>query len=174
MQVPRLTKIVVNMASARESRTRRPLTAPWTIWRRSPVSSRACGRLASRCRTSSCVPVTRWRGCHTASAPHVGIHGPAPDLRDAEDQGLPWNPKRGFDGRGNFSLGLKEQLIFPEIDFDAVEQVRGMNICVVTTAKTDEESVRVAEWTGHAVHQGRLTVVGRVSSARSLSAPRRG
>ena len=45
-----------------------------------------------------------------------------------------------FDGRGNYSVGLKEQLIFPEIDFDKVDKVRGMDICFVTTAKTDEEA----------------------------------
>jgi large subunit ribosomal protein L5 len=44
-----------------------------------------------------------------------------------------------FDGRGNFSMGLKEQIIFPEINFDKVEKIRGMNITIVTTAKTDEE-----------------------------------
>ena len=45
-----------------------------------------------------------------------------------------------FDGRGNYSVGLKEQLIFPEIEYDKVDKVRGMNIVVVTTAKTDEEA----------------------------------
>ena len=45
-----------------------------------------------------------------------------------------------FDGRGNYSMGIKEQLIFPEIDYDKVDQVRGMDICFVTTAKTDEEA----------------------------------
>ena len=49
------------------------------------------------------------------------------------------NPN-SFDGRGNYALGLKEQLIFPEIDYDKVDQVRGMDICFVTTAKTDEEA----------------------------------
>lgn len=46
----------------------------------------------------------------------------------------------GFDGRGNYSFGLKEQLIFPEIDYDKIDKVRGMDISFVTTAKTDEES----------------------------------
>ena len=46
----------------------------------------------------------------------------------------------GFDGRGNFSMGLKEQLIFPEIEYDKVDKVRGMDICFVTTATTDEEA----------------------------------
>ncbi|MCH8156418.1 MAG: 50S ribosomal protein L5 [Nitrospinae bacterium] len=48
-------------------------------------------------------------------------------------------PKRSFDGRGNYSIGLKEQLIFPEIDYDKVEKVMGMNITICTTARTDEE-----------------------------------
>jgi large subunit ribosomal protein L5 len=47
---------------------------------------------------------------------------------------------RGFDGRGNFSLGLKEQLVFPEIEYDKVEKIRGMDVSIVTTAKTDEEA----------------------------------
>ena len=49
------------------------------------------------------------------------------------------NPN-SFDGRGNYSMGIKEQLIFPEIDYDKIDKVRGMDICFVTTAKTDEES----------------------------------
>ena len=49
------------------------------------------------------------------------------------------NPN-SFDGRGNYSLGVKEQLIFPEIEYDKVDKVRGMDICVVTTANTDEEA----------------------------------
>ncbi len=49
------------------------------------------------------------------------------------------NPN-SFDGRGNYSMGLREQLIFPEIDYDKIDKVRGMDICFVTTAKTDEEA----------------------------------
>lgn len=47
---------------------------------------------------------------------------------------------RAFDGRGNYTLGVKEQLIFPEIDYDKIDKVRGMDIIIVTTAKTDEEA----------------------------------
>ena len=49
------------------------------------------------------------------------------------------NPN-GFDGRGNYSLGIKEQIIFPEIEFDKIDKIRGMDICFVTTAHTDEEA----------------------------------
>ena len=47
---------------------------------------------------------------------------------------------RSFDGRGNYTLGIKEQLIFPEIDYDKVNRVRGLDVVIVTTAKTDEEA----------------------------------
>ena len=49
------------------------------------------------------------------------------------------NP-RGFDGRGNYTLGIRDQLIFPEVNYAKVQKVKGMNVCIVTTAKTDEES----------------------------------
>nr|QUE29998.1 ribosomal protein L5 [Erythrocladia irregularis] len=49
----------------------------------------------------------------------------------------------GFDGRGNFNMGLKEQLIFPELEYDQVEQIRGFNITIVTTAKTDKEGFQL-------------------------------
>jgi large subunit ribosomal protein L5 len=55
---------------------------------------------------------------------------------------------RGFDGRGNFTLGLRDQLIFPEIDYMKVDKSRGMNISVVTTAKTDEESRKLLQLLG--------------------------
>jgi large subunit ribosomal protein L5 len=50
---------------------------------------------------------------------------------------------RSFDGRGNYSLGLKEQIIFPEIVYDQVEKIQGMDITIVTTAKTDEEALEL-------------------------------
>ncbi len=58
-----------------------------------------------------------------------------PRIRDF--QGV---PDRSFDGRGNYSLGLKEQLVFPEIDYDKIDRLRGMEITIVTSAKTDEEA----------------------------------
>jgi large subunit ribosomal protein L5 len=53
-----------------------------------------------------------------------------------------------FDGRGNYNMGIKEQLIFPEIEYDKVDKVRGMDICFVTTAKTDEEARELLERMG--------------------------
>lgn len=57
-------------------------------------------------------------------------------------------PDRGFDGRGNFSLGLKEQILFPEIDLDKVEKIRGMDITFVTTAKSDKEAYELLKLLG--------------------------
>jgi large subunit ribosomal protein L5 len=66
-----------------------------------------------------------------------------PRIRDF--RGL--NP-RSFDGRGNYSLGVKEQIIFPEIDYDAIDQVRGLDITITTSAKSDEESMALLEALG--------------------------
>ena len=55
---------------------------------------------------------------------------------------------KGFDGRGNFTLGLREQIIFPEINYDKVEKVKGMNITVVTTAQTDDEARKLLTYFG--------------------------
>jgi len=56
--------------------------------------------------------------------------------------------KNSFDGRGNYSMGIKEQLIFPEINYDKVDKIRGMNIVFTTTAKTDEEASALLEFLG--------------------------
>jgi len=57
-------------------------------------------------------------------------------------------PDRSMDGRGNFNLGFKEQIVFPEINYDKIEKIRGMNITIVTTAKTDEEGLALLSMFG--------------------------
>jgi large subunit ribosomal protein L5 len=66
-----------------------------------------------------------------------------PRVRDF--RGIPAN---SFDGRGNFSMGIKEQIIFPEINYDSVDRIRGMNVTFVTTAKTDEEARELLQLLG--------------------------
>ena len=61
--------------------------------------------------------------------------------------------KKSFDGRGNYTLGIKEQLIFPEVDYDRVDKVRGMDIVIVTTANTDEESRELLTQLGMPFHK---------------------
>ena len=72
----------------------------------------------------------------------------SPRIRDF--RGL---PNRGFDGRGNYNFGVNEQIIFPEIDYDKVNQIRGMNITVVTTAQTDEEALELLLAMGMPIRQ---------------------
>ncbi|KPJ49474.1 MAG: 50S ribosomal protein L5 [candidate division Zixibacteria bacterium DG_27] len=57
-------------------------------------------------------------------------------------------PKKSFDGRGNYTLGLEEQIIFPEIDYDKVQRIRGMNVTIVTTAETDREAYELLKELG--------------------------
>ena len=61
---------------------------------------------------------------------------------------------RGFDGRGNYTLGLRDQLLFPEIDYMKVDKARGMNVSVVTSAKTDEEARKLLQFIGMPFRQG--------------------
>ena len=87
-----------------------------------------------------------------------------PRIRDF--RGL--NP-RSFDGRGNYSMGVKEQLIFPEIDYDSVDVVRGLDITITTSAETDLEAFELLLGAGHAVRPGGPSRPGR---ARSRPKPR--
>ena len=57
-------------------------------------------------------------------------------------------PADSFDGRGNYAMGIKEQLVFPEISYDKIEKVRGFDVCIVTTAKTDEEAKELLQLLG--------------------------
>ena len=66
-----------------------------------------------------------------------------PRIRDF--QGVPAN---AFDGRGNYTLGLKEQIVFPEIDYDKIDKIRGLQVCIVTTAGNDERARKFLELMG--------------------------
>ena len=72
----------------------------------------------------------------------------SPRIRDF--QGL---PAKGFDGRGNYNFGIDEQIVFPEIDYDKVNQIRGMNITIVTTGQTDEEAYELLVALGLPIRQ---------------------
>jgi len=71
------------------------------------------------------------------------VNAALPRIRDF--QGV--SPE-AFDGRGNYNLGIREQLIFPEIEYDKIERIRGMQITIATTARTDEEAKRLLELMG--------------------------
>ena len=71
------------------------------------------------------------------------VNASLPRIR--EFQGV---PKNSFDGRGNYTLGLKEQICFPEVDYDTIDKVRGLEVSIVTTARTDDEGRHLLELLG--------------------------
>nr|QBX98418.1 ribosomal protein L5 [Chloropicon sp. RCC4434] len=71
------------------------------------------------------------------------VHLALPRIRDFQGVSL-----KGFDGKGNYSLGLEEQLMFPEIDYDEIDQIRGMDICLVTSCNTDAEGLSLLQGLG--------------------------
>ena len=149
MQVPRLTKIVVNIGLGEALRDAKAIDAAvgdlTLITGQKPVVTRAKRSIAQfRLRTGNAIGVmVTLRGERMWDFLDRLVSVALPRVRDF--RGV--SPK-GFDGRGNFTLGLRDQLIFPEIDYMKVDKGRGMNISVVTTAKTDEESRKLLQLLG--------------------------
>ena len=141
MQVPHLEKIVVNMGvgeavqdSKKADAAASDLTA---ITGQHPVITKAKRSIATF-KLRKDMPIgckVTLRGQRMFEFLDRLITVALPRVRDF--RGI---PGKSFDGRGNFALGLKEQIVFPEIDYDRVDAVRGMNVVVVTTAKTDAEA----------------------------------
>lgn len=141
MQVPRIEKIVINMGVGEAAQDSKKVQAAVTelaaITGQKPVTTKARKAIANfKLREGQAV------GCKvTLRRQHMYefldrlINIALPRVRDF--RGV---PGKSFDGRGNYALGLKEQLIFPEINYDKIDEVRGMDIIICTSAKTDEEA----------------------------------
>ena len=141
MQIPRLEKIVLNIGMGEAIGNGKAMDAAASdlaqITGQRPVvtkSRRAISNFKLRVGMPIGLKVTL-RGERMWHFYEKLVTVALPRIRDF--QGI---PDRSFDGRGNFSLGLKEQLVFPEIDYDKIDRLRGMEITIVTTAKTDEEA----------------------------------
>lgn len=141
MQVPKLEKIVVNMGvgdAVQNSKALDNAVEELTlITGQKPVVTRAKKSIAGF-RLREGMPIgakVTLRGERMYDFLDKLVSVSLPRVRDF--RGI---SKNAFDGRGNYTLGIKEQLIFPEIDYDKVSKVRGMDIVIVTTANTDEES----------------------------------
>ncbi|MFN2217489.1 MAG: 50S ribosomal protein L5 [Anaerolineae bacterium] len=149
MQVPRLEKIVVNVGMGEALQNAKSLDAAvedvTTITGQKPIVTRARKSIASfKLREGNPVGVKvtlrgdrMWdfldRLCNIALPRQRDFRGISPDA---------------FDGRGNYSLGLREQLVFPEIDYDKIDKIRGMEITIVTSAQTDEEGYQLLRHLG--------------------------
>ena len=140
MQVPRLDKIVVNMGVGEALKDGRMLDAAvedlTIIAGQKPVITKARKSIAGfKLREGNAIGVkVTLRGDRMWEFYDRLVSLALPRIRDF--RGL---DPRSFDGRGNYTFGVTEQLIFPEIDYDRVAQVRGMDITIVTTARTDDE-----------------------------------
>jgi len=144
MQVPRLTKIVVNIGLGEALSNAKAVDAAVNdltiITGQKPVVTRAKKSIAQfRLRTGNAIGVTvTLRGERMWDFLERLTRIALPRIRDF--RGV---PSRSFDGRGNYSLGLREQLAFPEIDYDRIDRLRGLELSIVTTATNDEESKRL-------------------------------
>jgi large subunit ribosomal protein L5 len=140
LQVPRLEKVVVNMGIGEATANQKAIDGGVkdlsTITGQKPLINRSKKSIATfKVREGQAVGTSvTLRGQRMYDFLSKLINIALPRIRDF--RGV--SPK-SFDGRGNFSLGVKEQLIFPEINFEQVDMVRGMDIAVVTTARTDQE-----------------------------------
>jgi large subunit ribosomal protein L5 len=140
MQVPRLEKIVVNIGMGEALQNAKALDAAvgdlMTITGQKPIVTRARKSIASfKVRAGNPVGVkVTLRGNRMWDFLDRLVNVALPRQRDF--RGI--SPD-AFDGRGNYSLGLREQLIFPEIDYDKIDRIRGFEVTIVTTAQTDEE-----------------------------------
>ena len=149
MQVPRLEKVIVNVGCGEAKENSKVLDAVCSdlaiITGQKPVITKARRSVANfkvRQGMSIGAKVTL-RADRMYEFLDRLLNVALPRVRDF--RGI--NPN-AFDGRGNYSLGLKEQLIFPEIDYDKIDKIRGMNVIICTTAKTDEEARELLDLLG--------------------------
>jgi large subunit ribosomal protein L5 len=149
MQIPRLQKIVLNIGLGEARENARALDTASadiaTITGQKPVITRSKKSIANfRLREGMPIGVmVTLRGRRMYEFFDRLVNAALPRIRDF--RGL---PTKAFDGRGNYSLGVREQLIFPEIDYDKVDRIRGMQINICTSAGNDEEGRRLLELMG--------------------------
>ena len=141
MQIPKLEKIVINVSSGEAITNSKSVDAIVSdlkqITGQTPVKCKAKKSVANfKLREGMAIGAkVTLRGERMYEFIDRLFNAALPRVRDF--RGI--NPN-SFDGRGNYAMGVKEQLIFPEIEYDKIDKVRGMDICVVTTANTDEEA----------------------------------
>ena len=141
MQVPKLEKVVINIAAGDSIGNPKALEAAvndlTTIAGQKPIITRAKKSLAAwklrKGMAIGCKVTLRGERMYDFLDKFMNIA--LPRVRDFRGVN-----RNSFDGRGNYAIGIKEQLIFPEIEYDKIDKIRGMDIIIVTTAKTDEEA----------------------------------
>jgi len=149
MEVPRLQKIVLNIGLGEALTNGRAMEAATqdlaTISGQKPVTTRARKSIAGfKLRQGNAVgTAVTLRGARMYHFLDRLVNTALPRIRDF--RGV---PRRGLDGRGNFSIGIREQIIFPEIDYNQIDRIRGLQVTIATTAKNDAEALRLLEMYG--------------------------
>jgi large subunit ribosomal protein L5 len=149
MQIPRLEKVVVNIGLGEAIQNAKALDAAvgdlTQITAQKPIVTRGKRSIAQfRLRTGMPIGAkVTLRGQRMYDFLERTVRLALPRIRDF--RGI---SRSSFDGRGNFTLGLREQLVYPEIDYDKIDRLRGMEISIVTTAKTDEEGLKLLQLLG--------------------------
>ncbi len=149
MEVPRLEKIVVNIGLGEALQNPRALETAAadiaTITGQKPVANRARRSIANfKVRQGNPIGLSvTVRGDRMWEFYDRLVNASLPRIRDFHGVS-----NKAFDGRGNYSLGLREQLIFPEIEYDKIDRIRGLQIVIVTTARSDEEGKRLLQLLG--------------------------
>jgi large subunit ribosomal protein L5 len=149
MQIPHVEKVVVNIGLGEAIQNAKALDAAvgdlQRITGQKPIVTRAKRSIAQfRLRTGMPIGAkVTLRGQRMYDFLERTFSLALPRIRDF--RGI---PTRSFDGRGNFSLGLREQLVYPEIDYDKIDRLRGLEISIVTTARTDEEGRKLLQLMG--------------------------
>jgi large subunit ribosomal protein L5 len=149
MEVPRLTKVVLNIGMGEARENARAIDSAVadlsTITGQKPVVTRAKKSIANfRIRDGMPIGVmVTLRGHRMYEFFDRLVNAALPRIRDFRGC-----PAEAFDGRGNYSLGVREQLIFPEIDYDQIDRIRGMQINIGTSARNDEEGKKLLELLG--------------------------
>ena len=149
MEVPRLQKIVLNIGLGEALVNGRALEAATqdltTISGQKPVTTRARKSIAGfKIRQGNAIgAAVTLRGDRMYHFLDRLVNTALPRIRDF--RGI---PRRGMDGRGNFSLGIREQIIFPEIDYNSIDRIRGLQVTIATTARNDAEAMRLLELYG--------------------------
>ena len=154
MQVPRMEKIVVNIGVGEALENAKALDAAVTditiITGQKPIITRARKSIANfKLREGRAIGVkVTLRGDRMWAFFDRLVNVALPRVRDF--RGVSPN---SFDGRGNYTLGLREQLVFTEIDYDKIDKLRGMEVTIVTTARTDEEGLQLLSMIGMPLRQ---------------------
>lgn len=158
MQIPRITKLVISRGLGESTVNSKCVDLSFEIFKsisgQKPVITKAKKAISNfKLKENQSIGcMVTLRGDRMYDFLTKFIHIALPKIRDF--QGI---PHKNFDGRGNYSLGIKEEIIFPEVAYEKLDKIRGMNITIVTTAQTDDECLELLQLLGFPFRKDKST-----------------